>query len=77
MSPTPTPIPTKNKPINYIRFEGKSMGLHTASFDRKRLEIAQQKAREWINDNPYEEIVSIDSTFGNHIAIVTIWYRES
>lgn len=51
------------------------MGLQTAAFDRERLEKARAKAAEWINANPQVEILSIDSTFGNLLAIVTVWYR--
>jgi hypothetical protein len=51
------------------------MGLHTAAFDRSRLEVAQQKALQWIAANPSVKIVSIDSCFGNLIAIVTVWYQ--
>ena len=51
------------------------MGIHTAGFDRNRLEIARKQAVEWINRNPGIEIVSIDSSFGNLIAIVTVWFR--
>jgi len=71
----PPPIPEKSDPINFIRFEGEHKGLHTASHDRTRLDIAQKQAQEWINQNPYHEIVSINSSFGHYIAIVTVWYR--
>ncbi|MBU6326101.1 MAG: hypothetical protein KGQ89_00600 [Verrucomicrobia bacterium] len=70
---TPPPLPPE--PMRCVRFEGEKMGLHTAAFDRARLEIAQQKALQWIAAHPSAKIVSIDSCFGNLVAIVTIWYQ--
>ncbi len=51
------------------------MGLHTAGYDRKRIEAAQEQARAWMNQNPGIEIVSVDSCFGKLLAMVTVWYR--
>ncbi len=68
----PPPLP---RPIRYAHFEGEKMGFHTAAFDRERIEIARMQARDWINANPGIEVVSIDSSFGNMLAIVTVWYR--
>ena len=71
---TPPPIPSSN-PIRCVRFEGEAMGLHTAGYDRRRIEEAQEQAREWMNRNPGIEIVSVDSCFGKLLAMVTVWYR--
>lgn len=73
--PKPPPLPAAPKPIQYAHFEGEKSGFHTAAFDRERIEEARRKAKEWINANPGIQIVSIDSTFGNMIAIVTVWFR--
>jgi hypothetical protein len=70
---TPPPLPPEQ--IRCVRFEGEKMGLHTANFDRTRLEMAQQKALQWMSANPSAEIISVDSCFGNLIVIVTVWYR--
>lgn len=70
---TPPPLPPEQ--IRCVRFEGEKMGLHTANFDRTRLEMAQQKALQWMSAHPSAEIISVDSCFGNLIVIVTIWYR--
>lgn len=51
------------------------MGFHNAEHDRLRLDQSQKQAQQWINQNPQHEIVSIDSSFGNYMAIVTVWYR--
>jgi len=74
---TPPPLPPQNAPrnIHYQSFEGSKMGLHTANFDRDRLNDARNQAMNWINGHPEFEIVCIDSSFGNLLAIVTVWYR--
>lgn len=69
---SPPPLP---KPVRYAHFEGEKMGIHTAGFDRDRIEMARTKAVNWINMNPGIEVISIDSSFGNMLAIVTVWYR--
>lgn len=71
---TPPPLPAPS--IEFIRFEGTRAGLHTASFDRQRLELAQVSAQRWLAANPHIEILSIESCFGNLAAFVTIWYRR-
>jgi hypothetical protein len=50
--------------------------LHTAGFDRKRLDTAQTAAREWLAAQPAIEVISIDSSFGDLLAFVTVWYRR-
>jgi hypothetical protein len=72
---TPPPIPQSARPLQYAHFEGAKNGIHTAGLDRDRLEIARKQAVAWINQNPGIEIVSIDSCFGNMLAIVTVWFR--
>lgn len=59
-----------------MRFEGTGNGIHTAAFDRKRLDIAQLAARQWLNTNPKIEIISIESCFGDMAVYVTIWFRR-
>lgn len=63
------------KPIKYAHFEATKNGLHTAGLDRERIESARRQAQEWINQNPQLDIVSIDSSFGHMLAIVTVWYK--
>jgi hypothetical protein len=75
MSATPPPLPKIPDPINFVRFEGEHVGFHNAEHDRTRLDRAQRQAQEWINQHPQHEIVSINSSFGHLIAIVTVWYR--
>lgn len=75
MSATPPPLPKVLNPIKFIRFEGEHIGFHNAEHDRTRLDRAQMQAQQWINQNPHHEIVSINSSFGHYIAIVTVWYR--
>lgn len=70
----PPPIPLAL--IECIRFEGSAVGLHTAGFDRKRLDAAQTAAREWLASQPSVDVVSIESCFGNLPAFVTVWYRR-
>lgn len=72
---TPPPIPPSSRPLQYAHFEGAKNGIHTAGLDRDRLEIARKNAVAWINQNPGIEIVSIESSFGNMLAIVTVWFR--
>ena len=72
---TPPPLPEKTNPLQYAHFEASKAGIHTAGFDRERLESARRQALAWINQNPGIEIVSIDSTFGHMLAIVTVWFR--
>jgi len=69
---SPPPLP---KPVKYAHFEATKNGIHTAGFDRERIETARKQALEWINKNPQVDIISIDSSFGNMLAIVTVWYR--
>ncbi|WP_143157865.1 hypothetical protein [Rubritalea squalenifaciens] len=69
---SPPPLP---RPVKYAHFEATKNGLHTAAFDRDRIEQARQQALEWINNNPQLEIISIDSSFGKMLAIVTVWYK--
>lgn len=71
---TPPPLPPP--PIKCVRFEGSAVGLHTAGFDRKRLDAAQFAAREWISSQPSIEVISIESSFGNLLAFVTVWFRR-
>jgi hypothetical protein len=71
---TPPPLPPSG--IEYARFEGTGAGLHTAGFDRKRLDKAQHDAKKWLEDNPAIEIIAIDSCFGNMAAFVTVWFRR-
>ncbi|MGD7653447.1 MAG: hypothetical protein ACQCXQ_09560 [Verrucomicrobiales bacterium] len=71
-SVTPPPLPRQ---LKYAHFEAQKVGLHTAQFDRDRLEDARKQALAWIGDNPDAEVVSIDSCFGHMLAIVTVWYR--
>lgn len=70
----PPPLPPAS--IECIRFEGSAVGLHTAGFDRKRLDAAQAAARHWLASNPSVEVISIESSFGNLLAFVTVWYRR-
>ncbi len=72
--PTPPPLPQRSG-IQYAHFEASKVGLHTASFDRERMEEARRQAIEWINQHPEVEVISIDSCFGNLLAIVTVWYQ--
>jgi len=74
--PDPTPPPLPPPPIESIRFEASGTGLHTAGFDRKRLDSAQAAAKEWLAAHPDIEVVSIDSCFGNMLALVTVWFRR-
>jgi hypothetical protein len=74
MMSTPPPLPPSG--IECIRFEGTGAGIHTAGFDRKRLDMAQLAAKQWLNANPHIEIFSIESCFGNIAAFVTVWYRR-
>lgn len=71
-----SPPPLPKAPIQFAHFEGQKNGLHTAGFDRERMELARSQAQSWINENPQIKLVSIDSSFGNMLAIVTVWYRE-
>ena len=73
MQPPPLPDPH----IECIRFEGVASGLHTAGFDRKRLDIAQKSAEEWLRSKKAIEVVSIESCFGNVAAFVTVWFRRT
>ena len=67
------PLP---KPIKYAHFEFAKNGIHTAAgYDRDRIENARKQALEWINENPHLDIITIDSSFGQMLAIVTVWYR--
>jgi len=75
MQNQPPPLPPEH-PLKYQRFEGLTSGCHTAGYDRKRLDDARNQALAWVNANPGIEIVSIDSTFGTMLAVVTVWYRE-
>lgn len=75
---TPPPLPPSPpqvRPLQYAHFEATKNGLHTAGLDRDRMENARQQALAWINQHPQIEVVSIDSSFGNLLAIVTVWYR--
>jgi hypothetical protein len=72
---TPPPLPIFQPPIQFVKFQGEHIGFHNAEHDRIRLEIAQKQAEAWMNQNPQFEIVTINSSFGDHIAIVTVWYR--
>ena len=72
---TPPPIPASYRPVRYAHFEATKNGLHTAGLDRDRIEIARTNALTWINQNPGIEIISIDSSFGHMLAIVTVWFR--
>ena len=69
---SPPPLPT---PVKYAHFEATKNGIHTANLDREKIESARKKAIKWINKNPHLEIISIDSSFGNLLAIITVWYR--
>jgi hypothetical protein len=71
-TPPPLPLPV----MECIRFEGSGVGLHTAGFDRKRLDAAQAAAREWLASHPSVDVISIESSFGNLLAFVTVWYRR-
>lgn len=71
---TPPPLPPP--PIEFVRFEGSASGLHTVGFDRKRIELAQTAAREWLATQSGIEVVAIDSCFGNMAAFVTVWFRR-
>jgi hypothetical protein len=71
---TPPPLPPPG--IEFVRFEGTGVGLHTAGFDRTRLDKAQQSARKWLQENPSIEVITIESCFGNMAAFVTIWFRR-
>jgi len=72
---TPPPLPKFQNPIKFVQFKGEHIGFHNAEHDRIRLEIAQKQAEAWMNQNPQYEIVTINSSFGHYIAIVTVWYR--
>jgi hypothetical protein len=37
---------------------------------------AQADAEEWLAEHPEIEVVAIDTTCGQMLACVTIWYRE-
>lgn len=75
-TPDVSPPPVPKAPIQYAHFEGTKNGLHTAGLDRDRIEIARSQAQAWINENPHIKVESIDSAFGNMLAIVTVWFRE-
>lgn len=70
------PPPLLPPPAECVRFEGCAVGLHTAGFDRKRLDAAQFTAREWISSQTSIEVISIVSSFGNLLAFVTVWFRR-
>lgn len=71
---TPPPLPPPG--VEFVRFEGTANGLHTVGLDKKRLDIAQEAARQWCAENHDVEVISIDSCFGNMAAFVTVWYRR-
>jgi hypothetical protein len=52
------------------------MGVHTVGFDRKRLDLAQFAAKEWLSSQQNIDVISIESCFGNMAAFVTVWYRR-
>jgi hypothetical protein len=60
-----------------MRFEGNANGLHTAGLDRKRLDIAQGEAKQWLalQQNSID-VINIESCFGNMAAFVTVWFRK-
>ena len=72
MTPPPLPPPA----IEYMRFEGSASGIHTVGFDRKRIELAQAAAKDWLAAYPNIEVISIESCFGNMAAFVTVWFRR-
>ena len=74
--PPPLPKPAALKePLQYAHFESVRSGLFTPQLDRDRIEHARKQALEWIHAHPELEIVSVDSTFGRMMAIITVWYR--
>lgn len=75
MSNTPPPLPDVSRPVRLVRFEGEHMGLHTAEHDRTRLDRSQRQAQESMNQNPWHELIAINSSFGHYIAIVTVCCR--
>ena len=75
MNPSPPPLPTTTKPIQFAHFEASKSGFMTPRLDRTRLDAARLQAQCWMNQNPELEIISVDSSFGNCLAIVTVWYR--
>ena len=72
MSPPPLPSPA----IETIRFEGAASGMHSVGLDRKRLELAQSAAKEWLSTQSAIEVMTIESCFGKMAAFVTVWYRR-
>jgi len=61
----PPPLSVPAKPIQYAHFEGSKTGIHTAGFDRDRLDSTRKQAQDWINQNLNLEVISVDSAFGN------------
>ena len=71
---TPPPLPPT--PIECMRFEGSANGFQTAGFDRKRLDLAQFAAKEWLSSQQNIDVINIESCFGNMAAFVTVWFRR-
>lgn len=72
MQPPPLPPPQ----IEFMRFEGTGAGLHTAGYDRKRVEMAQVAAKHWLASQPNIDVITIETCFGNMAAFVTVWFRR-
>ena len=52
------------------------LGLVNVHYDRDRLDDARDQAKAWIDRNPNLEIVSINTSLGRMLAVVTVWYRD-
>ena len=79
MSPPPLP-----KPVDFRIFYGRSTGgirRITPDFLQEKVVDAHIQARDWINENPHLEIISItsgDASAGDslNLTAVTVWHRE-
>ena len=62
--------------MRFERFESRRAGLFTSQRESRMIAYAQADAEEWLAEHPEIEVVAIDTTCGQMLACVTIWYRE-
>lgn len=72
---TPPPLPD-SRPIRFATFYGKQAGLIGSNLSTAMLHQAQQDAATWMNANPGIEIVTLKTLLTDHLAAVTVWFRD-
>ena len=62
--------------IHFANFSATQTGILNASRAESMINNANQKARDWINDQDNIVIIDICSSYSNSVAVTSVWYKK-